>query len=394
MFFLNKPSKTKQGGYMKSLKFLMLLLIAIPILFSCESSTEVNTVANPVINPAGGTYTSVQNISISCATTDAIIKYTIDGTAPDTSATAITYLDPIPVAMNMIIKAVAMKDGWNDSNIVHATYMIYPDMAHVPAGTFTMGRTKASGLAEFDDELPTHSVTLTAAFYIGMYEVKQSEWFAVIGANPSHFVGDTNRPVEMVSWYATLVYCNKRSMMEGLTPVYSISGSTDPANWGNIPTTSNAAWDAANCNWSADGYRLPTEAEWEYAARGATNTPDFLFAGDDNVSAVSWYATNSGNTTHPVGLKNPNGLGIYDMSGNVGEWCWDWYGATYYSTSPSTNPTGPAMDAQHRHTIRGGSWFHQASSSRVVYRDWGTPEKDSPKVLNNRLGFRVVRLAV
>jgi formylglycine-generating enzyme required for sulfatase activity len=377
---------------MKSLKFLALLLIIIPILFSCESTTETNTVATPVITPDSGTYTSAQSVQITCATSGATIYYTMDGTDP-TTASAV-YAGALTVSSNMTIKAMATKDELNDSAIATKIYVVYDNMVSVPAGTFTMGRTTGTG---YNDETPTHSVTLDA-FYIGKYEVTQADWYAVMNNNPSEFTGNNNRPVEMVSFYAVLVYCNKKSMNEDLVPAYSISGSTDPDDWGAIPTTNSAAWNAVTCNLNATGYRLPTEAEWEYAARGAVNTPDYLYSGSNTPGDVAWYGANSGNMTHEVGGKAANALGIYDMSGNVQEWVWDWYGA--YSSAAQTNPTGPASNVNNRRVVRGGSWNSASNYTvgmtdiRIPFRNWGTPEKGDDKVTNDKLGFRVVRKAI
>ncbi len=374
---------------MKSLVYLALLLLLIPILFSCEdnTTTEVSTCATPVINPTGGTFTTAQNVSITCETAGATILYTLDGTEPaDSTKATMTYTAPISVASNKTIKAKAVKSGWNKSLVASASFIVYDQMVSLPAGTFTMGRTSGTGYA---DELPTHSVTV-APFYMSKYEIKQSEWLAVMGSNPSNFTGDTNKPVEMVSFYDVLVYCNKRSIAEGLAPVYTISGSTNPTVWGAIPNADNATWNAATCTWTANGYRLPTEAEWEYAARGGTNTPDYLYSGSNTVGDVSWYLTNSSNTTHTAGTKAANGLGLFDMSGNVQEWVWDWYNATYYASSSANNPTGPTTGTMH--TLRGGSWEQTDSASRVVFRSYGTPEKSNDRVSNSRLGFRVVRL--
>lgn len=377
---------------MKSLKFMLLLLIALPILFSCESTTESDTCATPTFSAPSGTYTSALNVTIDSETSDAVIKYTIDGTAPDTSATALTYSGAISVTSNMVIKAVAVKTGWNDSQIATATYVVYKDMVELPAGTFNMGRTV--GTSTYADELPIHTVTLTRDFYIGKYEVTQAEWKAVMGAtnNPSEFIGD-NRPVEMVSWYHTLVYCNKRSIAEGLTPVYTINNSTDPDDWGTMPTSSTAAnvaaWNGVSANLDANGYRLPTEAEWEFAARGGVTNPDYIYSGSDTVGEVAWY---DGSSTNNVGTKAANGKGIFDMSGNVAEWVWDWYLDDYYNTSPGTDPLGPNTGTFRGH--RGGSWFHDAIQVRVAYRDWGTPyDSETAKIKRSRLGFRVVRTA-
>jgi len=222
---------------------------------------------------------------------------------------------------------------------------------------------------------------------MGKYEVTQAEYAQYMqpGSNWTSYNGlGDNYPAYYVSWYAILKYCNLRSMAEGLTPVYSISGSTDPADWGAVPTSSNSTWNAAICNWSANGYRLPTEAEWEYAARGATNTPDYLYSGSDDVGAVAWYSGNSGSTSHQVGSKGPNALGLYDMSGNVWEWCWDWYGS--YSSGAQNNPTGPASGSYR--VQRGGSWHHYALYCTVSYRLNGVAT-----LTFNSIGFRILRLS-
>jgi formylglycine-generating enzyme required for sulfatase activity len=250
----------------------------------------------------------------------------------------------------------------------------------VEGGTFTMGNTLGGGSSV---ELPTHSVTLSA-FYMGIYEVTQSEWQATMDSIPAYDcgVGD-NYPAYYVSWYDLIKYCNLRSMEEGLTPVYTISGSTDPANWGTVPVSENATWDAVICNWSANGFRLPTEAEWEYAARGGTTNPDYIYSGSNDINAVAWYEGN--NTTDgskPVGGKAANGLGIYDMSGNVNEWCWDWWG--FYSSAAQNNPTGSGSGSYRM--LRGGSWSCYAYDCRVSVR-----RSLLPYERYNFAGLRLVR---
>jgi len=221
-----------------------------------------------------------------------------------------------------------------------------------------MGDTRGEGQT---DELPTHQVTLSS-FYIGKYEVTQAEYQAVMGTNPSHFSG-SDKPVENVSWFDAVEYCNARSIQEGLTPCYNTTNIQE-------------------CNFSVNGYRLPTEAEWEYAARGGSNNPDYLYSGSNDINSVAWNSSNSGSTSHNVGTKTPNGLGIYDMSGNVWEWCNDRYGS--YSSSAQSDPVGPATGSYR--VTRGGSWYYSATYCRVAYR-----YDDYPANSNYNIGFRLAR---
>jgi formylglycine-generating enzyme required for sulfatase activity len=231
----------------------------------------------------------------------------------------------------------------------------------VAAGTFMMG-SPVSEVKRINNEVQ-HKVTISKPFYMGKYEVTQKEWAAVMRTNPSKFKGD-NLPVEMVSWYDAIAYCNKRSIKERLTPAYTVSGTN------------------VSCNWSANGYRLPTEAEWEYAARGGSGAGYQVYAGSNSVDSVGWYDDNSGSKTHPVGTKAANSLGIHDMSGNVWEWCWDWKGD--YPTSPQTDPMGASSDL--KRVIRGGGWLDDDQALRSAYRDY-----DLPSRYDDYLGFRLLR---
>jgi formylglycine-generating enzyme required for sulfatase activity/TolB-like protein len=233
------------------------------------------------------------------------------------------------------------------------------NFVRVEGGTFQMGSSSGGN----NDERPVRNVTVSS-FHMSIHPVTQREWFEVMGTNPSHFRGD-NLPVENVSWFEAIEYCNRRSLREGLTPVYRGSGN-------NITV-----------DWTANGYRLPTEAEWEFAAKGGNNA--FLiteYSGSNNVDAVAWFSGNSGNRTQPVGTKAPNSLGLYDMSGNVWEWCWDWYGT--YPSSAQTDPRGPASGSAR--VLRGGSWISTAANVRSACR-----LNNTPTTRGSNIGFRVVR---
>ncbi|MCL1928313.1 MAG: formylglycine-generating enzyme family protein [Treponema sp.] len=275
------------------------------------------------------------------------------------------------------------------------------DMVLVRAGSFQMG--KYLGTGSYTDETNTHTVTLTEDFYMYKYPVTQEMYQAVMGTNPSYFTtangrppntGETDgrRPVEQVSWYDALVFCNRLSMMEGLTPAYQmqkddLSGtSTNPADWGAVPSSSgDARWDAVTMVAGSTGYRLPTEAQWEYAAKGGHIAQQYDFAGSDNVDNVAWYGSNSNSKTHEVMKKAANALGLFDMSGNVFEWCWDWYGT--YSSGAQTDPTG-ASSGSFR-VVRGGYWGSAAVLCRSADRHYYYPDSR-----NYGIGFRLVRPSV
>jgi len=205
-------------------------------------------------------------------------------------------------------------------------------MKSVEGGTFTMGATSEQGSDAKDDEKPVHQVTLSS-YYIGETEVTQELWKAVMGSNPSEFKG-SNLPVEKVSWDDCQGFVRKLNALTG------------------------------------QQFRLPTEAEWEYAARGGGKSKGYKYSGSNNIGDVAWYKDNSGGNTHAVKTKSPNELGLYDMSGNVSEWCQDWYGS--YASSVQTNPTG-ASSGSYR-VLRGGGWGYYVRNSRVSYRNSFMPD--------------------
>ena len=283
----------------------------------------------------------------------------------------------------------------NPSGSDNGTQVLIPEgFVLIAAGTFQMGSNEG-----YDANKPVHEVTITKPFYMGKYEVTQAEYekYCSYGSSsPSSSKGDgDNYPAYYVSWYDALVYCNKRSIAEGLTPCYSINDSTNPEEWGELPTTIydplRDTWDAVECDWNANGYRLPTEAEWEYAARAGDNTVDSLtYSGTSDVNKLgeyAWYTSNSNNTTHEVGTKLPNAFGLYDISGNVWEWCWNWFTDSYDTEAEGgSDPTG-ASSGSFR-VYRGGGWFCGSNNASVIDRINGDPSgRDYER------GFRVVRQA-
>jgi formylglycine-generating enzyme required for sulfatase activity len=237
-------------------------------------------------------------------------------------------------------------------------------MVLIPAGTFEMGSKRGK-----EDAAVAHKVSIDA-FLMDKYEVTQAEYEKQGLSSPSHFKG-ANLPVEQVTWAQAAYYCNVRSEADGLTPCYDEKSSA--------------------CDFEADGYRLPTEAEWEYACRAGTNT-DYCFGADTRkLGDYAWFADNSAKKTHPVGQRKPNAWGLYDMHGNVAEWCNDIYDPSYYQTSPPANPRGSADGKQY--VLRGGAWNSGSKAVRSSYRLGENPGFSDACLARDAIGFRCVRKA-
>ena len=311
----------------------------------CTNVTVVNGTTVTAVTPAGTLGNADIVITGGKGTTTVPGGYRYLSTVVPSWATVIeAMLDPAVVTDSTLRAAITASGlAWRVRET--ATQM---EMLLVPAGTFTMGCTASNQYGCNNDENPTHSVTLTQAFYLGRYEVTQGQWVAKMWSNPSSFQGasypdSANRPVEQVSWNTIQGYLN------------------------------------------ATGMRLPSEAEWEYACRAGTTTAFNNGSSDDaTVGNIAWYNGNSGGQTHVVGGKAANALGLHDMSGNVWEWVNDGYDGTYYSASPSTNPLGPVSGTYR--VFRGGSWNDDTYYVRSSFRNHLWPDDT-----NAGIGFRVAR---
>jgi formylglycine-generating enzyme required for sulfatase activity len=348
------------------------------------------TVAMPTADPAAGAVASGASVTLASATAGADIYYTTDGSTPTTGSAK--YAAPFAITPPVTVKAIAVKNGMANSGILTAayTYTLRVAMVAIYGDYFMMGSPpNEPGRDSWTEQ--QHGVMLSD-FYMGVYQVTQEEYQAVMGSNPSAFTtavsGESGTPgklpVEMVRWYDALVFCNKLSIAEGLSPAYRIDGSTDPTAWGTVPESNNATWNAVEIADGANGYRLPTEAQWEYACRaGRTTAYNTGSAISDN---TGWYLDNSGSKTHQVGLKPPNAWGLYDMHGNVYEWCWDWYENSYQIGWDwvLTDPSGPVSGNER--VWRGGYFDDSAQYVRSARRS-----RSYPQYQYNYVGFRLVR---
>lgn len=366
-------------------------------------TVEVKAYKNEVLSGLGESEVTVVAGETSPCTVTLHDKFTVTfdanggtGTMPSQTFTYGTFQS---LSENLFTKDGSIFQGWATSidsepvynnvsiNVFEKTDVTLYAKWSTDGSVFVEGGTITKQIADSKVFIDGRTVAISD-FHICDHEVTQAEYKTVIGSLPSDMATDDgdpdNNPVNYVSWYDAIVYCNKRSMKEGLTPCYTIKGETDPSKWGTVPTSSDNNWNDATCDFKANGYRLPTEAEWEYAARSGNGLKGTLYkyAGSDTLNEVAWNYNNSNNITHKVKTNTANGLGLYDMSGNVHEWCWDWYSSSISGSTPATG----SVSGDSR-CLRGGAWNHYD----ISYCQVASRGNYDPSYLSNLFGFRVVR---
>jgi formylglycine-generating enzyme required for sulfatase activity len=369
---------------MKKLQFVLASLMILLGLLSCDilsssdpaSSDDTTAPSNPtaLTSTAGDTQITLNWANPPETDFDAVeISWTPSGGSPEqpltlaSTATGQT-ITGLTNGTSYRFTVKSMDSEGNTSSGVRVTGT--PRLADLTSTT--VGNLKSVEGGTFNNG--TSDVTVST-FYMSETEITQHQYTIVTGNSPSQLTGSTSRPVENVTWYDAVEFCNGLSTLEGLTPVYTIAGRSPQSGY---PITSAVV----TMNLANDGYRLPTEAEWEFAARGGNSTNGYTYSGSNSIDDVAWYSANSSGTTHPVAGKAANELGLYDMSGNVWEWCWDW--SDYYPTGAQINPTGASSSL--KRVGRGGGWngdaAHGGSADRLCF---------SPVISDYAIGFRVVR---
>ena len=387
-----------------------IIITTIGILILAINIIAQNNIPTPTISPDGGTFVIDEDnnvypiesfeyglggrtgFTLNCEDKTAVIIYTTDGTTPAlNNGIVVVNGSTIKILKTSTIKASAFKGSTNKSGVKSALYtfvtpekyieingeLLFSQMIKVEGGFFSMG---SNDEYRGKDELPIHIVKIED-FYISKYEVTQGEYKVIMKKTPSY--GDygigSNYPVNNVNWYNAVEYCNALSKKEGLTPCYTIDKNSNDSN--NKSIYDDLKWLVV-CDFSANGYRLPTEAEWEYASKGGAKSNNYIYSGSNDIDKVAWNDNNSEGSCHSVGTKASNELGLYDMSGNVWEWCWDWYDE--YSSEAVSDPQG--VSSQSSRVKRGGYWDNHRNYCRMANRSKSTPSNQS-----NGIGFRLVR---
>ena len=331
-----------------------------------------NTVASPQIHAADYILPTGAAFSITCATPETQIRYTLDGSDPGIMSSLYSTQVILNLAGFITINARAFHLGWNPSPVTASNHLLRPPlipMVFVKTDYFSNGI----------------GMVVVNGFWMDRTELTQEDYHLVMNSvcpEPPDTRNDI--PIYSVSWFNAIEYCNRRSLLFELTPCYSYQDAgTNPSDWPQ-------GWDANASNHSkiswnrlADGFRLPTEMEWMCAAWGGSGSPDFIYSGSNLVNEVAWCRTNSGSAIHPIQSLGGNQLGIYDLGGNVWEWCWDVYGS--YPTAPQVDPIGPKHGS--KRVLRGGGWASDSLNCTIISRYSDKANfKSSPSI-----GFRTAR---
>jgi len=336
-----------------------------------------NSVESLDILPDDGEQMLGAELTITAEPDDAKIYYTLDGSEPRPGVNL--YNGPLHLSEPGLatVKAIACKEGWNPLGPVCRTYSV--PLPPLPMVFVQGGEFINNGTAE---EI--------SSFHIDKYEVQQNNYYSVMGATlfPDHKSersAKSNYPVYYVSWFNAIEYCNRRSILEGYAPCYSYqtAGNTNPCTWPEGWDQADANHENLICDWDADGYRLPTELEWMWAARGGLATHNWSYSGHEWIDPCGWYDRNSGYSVHALGMKVANELGIFDMTGNLNEWCWD----NYNSADRKGHRQGKEPQRANMKLLKGGSYYVDSLACVISYRAGMSPsDVNSPTV-----GLRVVR---
>lgn len=394
----------KSKGQKPTAQAVALLLVAIvgltTLASACTNPVEQGTTATTLASSKAITAfaltspTAVGAISEAGYTISLTVPFgtNVSALVPVFSNTGASVSPPLGTVQNFnspVTYTVTAQDGSSQAYVVTVLQEPFLALVSVPAGRFQRDYTPSN-------------VSSVSAFKIGRYHVTRAQFWAVLRADPSRTLvsSSSSDPVDSVNWYHAIAFCNKFSIQEGLTQAYSVSGiDFSTLNFSSVPLVNDATWNAATFNSSATGYRLPTEAEWTWAAMGApidgqgngTNTTAHIkgYAGSteaegvqNNIDSYAWYYQNSSGTSSPVGTKLPNELGLYDMTGNVYQWVWDWYASN--PSGPIINPQGAASGLNR--VLRGGSFNTFPYGCYVTSREYF-----GPYLQYNYVGFRVVR---